>query len=66
MATIPVGRDQLVGQSDAGPLAGGRRRPRPTQAVYASSVFVKPFREQLNWSRTGASLPFTVTGCTST
>ena len=35
MATIPVGRDHLVGQSDAAPLAAGRRRRRPSRAVYA-------------------------------
>ena len=30
-------------------------------AVYAWSVFVNPFREQMGWSRTEASLPFIVT-----
>lgn len=67
MATIPVGRDQLVGRSDAGPQAAGRRPTRPACDVYVSSVFVKPFREQMNWPRTGATLPFTVvTGYAST
>jgi MFS transporter, OFA family, oxalate/formate antiporter len=30
-------------------------------AVYAWSVFVKPFRDQMGWSRTEATLPFIVT-----
>lgn len=30
-------------------------------AVYAWSVFVNPFRDQMHWTRTQATLPFTVT-----